>query len=70
MLCRMRADIRARQLDDATVIGALQAAAPSENFGGPRPERPLRIVQPLGGNVLRDVFGAYWLDALPTSQLR
>ena len=54
----MRADIRARQLDDATVIGALQAAAPSENFGGPPPERPLRIVQPLGGNVLRDVFGA------------
>ena len=48
----------AQQLDDATVIGALQAAAPSENFGGPPPARPLRIVQPIGGNVLRDVFGA------------
>ena len=62
VLCRLRADIGARQLDDATVIGALQAAAPSENFGGPPPERPLRIVQPLGGTALRDVFGALLLD--------
>ena len=62
-LCRLRADIGGLQLDDATVIGALRGAAPSENFGGPPPERPLHIVQPLGGAALRDVFGAFVVEA-------